>query len=78
MNDGRPSFNALQNYGSGAAPVVYFVFDVMVLAGRDVMREPLEARRELLETEGVCRSSAEPVRYADARSMRLSRCSCNQ
>ena len=48
-DDGRPSFNALQNYGSAPAPVVYYVFDVMVLAGRNVMREPLEKRRELLE-----------------------------
>jgi ATP-dependent DNA ligase len=30
-------------------PVVYYVFDVMVLAGRDVMRETLDKRRELLE-----------------------------
>jgi ATP-dependent DNA ligase len=47
--EGRPSFNALQNYGSSAGPVVFFVFDVMVLAGRDVMKEPLSARRALLE-----------------------------
>src|SRR5215208_1054335 len=47
--EGRPSFNALQNYGSSAAPVVYYVFDVLVLAGRNVMREVLGARRELLE-----------------------------
>ncbi len=39
--DGRPSFNIMQNYGASKAPVLYFVFDVMVLAGRDVMREPL-------------------------------------
>ena len=39
-DDGRPSFNILQNYGSSKAPVLYFVFDVMVLAGRDEMREP--------------------------------------
>jgi ATP-dependent DNA ligase len=26
--EGRPSFNALQNYGSAPAPVVYYVFDV--------------------------------------------------
>src|SRR5215813_13803893 len=32
--DGRPSFNALQNYGSSATPVIYYVFDVMVLSGR--------------------------------------------
>jgi bifunctional non-homologous end joining protein LigD len=48
-DDGGPSFNALQNYGSATAPVVYYVFDVMVLAGRDVTRETLETRRELLE-----------------------------
>src|SRR4029079_3631254 len=42
----RRSFEALQNYGASKAPVLYFVFDVMVLAGLDVMREPLVARRE--------------------------------
>src|SRR5262247_3517788 len=26
---GRPSFNALQTYGSGTTPLVYYVFDVM-------------------------------------------------
>jgi ATP-dependent DNA ligase len=40
-DDGRPSFNILQNDGSSKALVLYFVFDVMVLAGRDVMHEPL-------------------------------------
>ena len=51
--DGRPSFNALQNYGSAAAPVVYYVFDLMMLAGRDVMREPLEKRRRAAREEGA-------------------------
>ena len=64
-DDGRPSFNALQNYGSAAAPVIYYVFDVMVLAGRDVMREPLEKRRELLEQK-VLPTLSEPVRYASS------------
>src|SRR6476660_3531320 len=61
--DGRPSFNILQNYGSSKAPVLYFVFDVMVLAGRDVMREPLKMRRELLEKK-ILPTLGEPVRYA--------------
>ena len=61
--DGRPSFNALQNYGAAPAPVVYYVFDVMMLAGRDVMREPLEKRRELLEKR-VLPKLTEPVRFA--------------
>jgi DNA ligase D-like protein (predicted ligase) len=60
--DGRPSFNLLQNYSPGT-PVVYYVFDVMVLAGRDVKARTLEARRELLEGE-VLPTLGEPVRYA--------------
>jgi DNA ligase D-like protein (predicted ligase) len=64
-DDGRPSFNALQNYGSAPAPVIYYVFDVIVLAGRDVMREPLERRRELLEKK-VLPKLSEPVRDATA------------
>lgn len=61
--EGRPSFSALQNYGSSIAPVAYYVFDVMVLSGRDVRREPLKRRRELLETK-VLPKLAEPVRYS--------------
>jgi bifunctional non-homologous end joining protein LigD len=30
---GRPSFNLLQNYGSAGAPLIYYVFDVVVLKG---------------------------------------------
>lgn len=37
---GRPSFNLLQNYGSSKAPLVYFVFDLLVLSGRNVMTDP--------------------------------------
>ena len=61
--EGRPSFNALQNYGSSPAPVVYYVFDVMVLGGEDVKREPLERRRQLL-VERVLPKLPEPVRYS--------------
>jgi bifunctional non-homologous end joining protein LigD len=60
--DGRPSFHLLQNYSPGT-PVVYYVFDVMVLAGRDVKARTLEARRELLESD-VLPTLGEPVRYA--------------
>src|SRR3954467_14121092 len=61
--DGRPSFNALQNYGSAPAPVVYYVFDVLVLAGEDLRREPLHNRRGLLEQK-VLPKLPEPVRYS--------------
>jgi DNA ligase D-like protein (predicted ligase) len=61
-DDGRPSFNALQNSGSASTPILYFVFDVMVLEGRDVKAETLESRRELLERRIVPKLN-EPVRY---------------
>ncbi|HWK31849.1 MAG TPA: non-homologous end-joining DNA ligase, partial [Terriglobales bacterium] len=61
--EGRPSFNALQNYGSAPAPVVFYVFDVLVLSGKDLRREPLQKRRELLEKK-VLPKLPEPVRYA--------------
>jgi bifunctional non-homologous end joining protein LigD len=61
--DGRPSFNTLQNALSSAAAIVYYVFDVMVLAGQDLRREPLDTRRRFLETE-VLPGLREPVRYA--------------
>ena len=32
-------------------PVFYYIFDVLVLAGPDVTRQPLEVRRALLETK---------------------------
>jgi bifunctional non-homologous end joining protein LigD len=59
---GRPSFSALQN-GSAHATIVYYVFDVMILGGRDVMGEPLQARRELLTREFLPQL-ADPVREA--------------
>jgi DNA ligase D-like protein (predicted ligase) len=70
-DEGRPSFNILQNYASSQVPILYFVFDVMVLSGRDVMREPLEARRQLLERK-ILPKLTEPVRYAPALDAELS------
>jgi bifunctional non-homologous end joining protein LigD len=46
---GKPSFNALQNYGSSQTPLIFYLFDVPVLAGRDLRAEKLERRRQLLE-----------------------------
>jgi ATP-dependent DNA ligase len=57
----RPSFKTLQNYGSAQTPVIYYLFDVMVLNGRDLRgKTPLE-RRQLLE-EHVFPELAEPIR----------------
>jgi DNA ligase D-like protein (predicted ligase) len=69
--DGKPSFNALQNYGSAPGPVVFYVFDVMVLAGKDLMSEHLEKRQKLLETK-VLPKLKEPCRYTGSLDATLS------
>ena len=58
---GKPSFNLLQNYGSANAAIVYYLFDVLVLAGEDVRSQSLEARRGLLEAR-VLTVLHEPIR----------------
>jgi DNA ligase D-like protein (predicted ligase) len=59
---GKPSFNILQNYGSAENPVFYYLFDVLVLKGRDVMSEPLTSRRKLIEKD-ILPKLADPIRY---------------
>ena len=58
---GRPSFNALQNYGSSSAPLLFFAFDLLMLDGRNLMDEPLETRRQSLEHDVSLR---EPIRFS--------------
>jgi bifunctional non-homologous end joining protein LigD len=68
-SDGRPFFNALQNYGPSTGPVFDYVFAVMVAAGRGVLSVPLEARPYLLR-ERVLSTLADPIRESpelDAR-----------
>ena len=69
-SDGKPSFNTLQNYGSAGAPLHFYIFDLLILKGRDVMREPLVRRRELLE-EHVLPNLAEPIRYSPVLEAKL-------
>lgn len=60
---GRPSFNALQNYGSAKSPLLYFIFDVMVVNGHDVRDETLNTRRNMLEID-ILPKLSEPIRYS--------------
>jgi bifunctional non-homologous end joining protein LigD len=62
-DDGRPSFEALQNAAGASTSVLYYVFDVMVLEGRDVTAKTFEERRGMLEGR-VLPALTEPVRYA--------------
>jgi len=52
-----------RNYGSAGAPLHFFIFDVLVLKGRDVTGEPLERRRALIEKH-VLPQLADPIRYS--------------
>jgi DNA ligase D-like protein (predicted ligase) len=60
--EGRPSFNALQNHGPGVQ-LHFFIFDLLILRGRDVMDEPLLKRRALIEKH-VLPTLADPIRYS--------------
>ena len=49
-DSGVPRFNLLQNYRSGNAHLMYFVFDVLVHKGNDVTKLALSVRRDLLRS----------------------------
>src|SRR5580693_5994670 len=61
--EGRPSFNTLQNYGSSGVPLHFFIFDLLVLKGRDVMGLPLLERRALIEKH-ILPKLDDPIRYS--------------
>lgn len=69
--DGRPSFQALQHRGSHPRHlIVFYAFDLLHLNGRDLMQEPLRARRaqlpELIGNSATLRVSRDlPGRAAD-------------
>jgi bifunctional non-homologous end joining protein LigD len=65
-DQGRPSFGALQRWLASAAAgkpepatLIYAAFDLLWLDGRDLRREPIELRRELLEA--LLRTARPPV-----------------
>ncbi|MEX2336655.1 MAG: non-homologous end-joining DNA ligase [Fulvivirga sp.] len=48
--DGKPSFQALQNYNNRKnVPVLYYVFDCIEFEGRDITTLPLHERKEILK-----------------------------
>jgi DNA ligase D-like protein (predicted ligase) len=48
-DEGRPNFHLLQQFRSKASRIHYFIFDLLILEGRDLTILPLEKRRELLK-----------------------------
>ena len=47
---GNPSYQLLQNAVRNRAPLIFFPFDLLALAGRDMTARTLEERRHLLQT----------------------------
>ena len=47
-NEGRSSFQLLQNFRRDDVPVIYVVFDILNASGIDVTTHPLESRRKIL------------------------------
>src|SRR4029077_20524663 len=48
-DEGRPNFNLLHNFRTGASRIQYYVFDLLCLNNRDTTRLPLIERRLLLK-----------------------------
>lgn len=49
--NGRASFNQLQNHARTANNILFYAFDLLVLAGEDVRRLLLEERRDMLRRQ---------------------------
>jgi ATP-dependent DNA ligase len=61
---GQPSFNLLQNHAGSEYSPVFYVFDLLILAGEDLRNKPLEVRRKLLRAK-VMPQFAEPIRFSE-------------
>src|SRR4029077_15309918 len=62
---GRSSFQLLQVYKSSEqrVPLIYYVFDLLFLDGKDLRKEPLSARRKLLG--GVLKKAPPSIRISE-------------
>jgi DNA ligase D-like protein (predicted ligase) len=53
---GRPDFNLLQQFRSGAWRICYFIFDLLICNDRDLTKLPLVERRKLMKSALTLRS----------------------
>ena len=60
--DGVPSFNLLQNGGSEHS-ILFYAFDLLILAGTDLRARPLEQRRSLLRE--LIPKLGDPIRHSE-------------
>lgn len=60
-SEGRPSFNLLQHHKKNSQ-IVFYVFDLLALRGRDLRDLPLKLRRQLLES--LLANASDPIRLS--------------
>jgi ATP-dependent DNA ligase len=61
--DGRASFNEIQNHARNAN-ILFYAFDVLVLADKDVRNLPLEQRRDMLRRQ-IMPNLGDLIRYSE-------------
>jgi ATP-dependent DNA ligase len=61
--DGVPSFNLQQNFGGAEHTILFYAFDLLILAGTDLRSRPLEQRRALLRE--LIPTVGDPVRHSE-------------
>ena len=59
---GRPSFQLLQNMGSAMPPILFYAFDLLNRGGEELVGLPIERRREALNQ--LLADPADPVRLS--------------
>jgi DNA ligase D-like protein (predicted ligase) len=62
--EGRASFNVLQNNRSCTTELQFYVFDLLIIRGKDLTQQSLEKRRELLRTK-VMPQLPDSIRYSE-------------
>jgi bifunctional non-homologous end joining protein LigD len=60
---GVPSFNLLQNFGGAEHTIMFYAFDLLILAGTDLRSRPLEQRRALLRE--LIPTLGDPIRHSE-------------
>ena len=62
-SDGKPSFNLPQTFDTASQTILFYAFDLLMLAGCDIRQRPLTERRDLLRE--LIGGLPEPIRLSE-------------